>query len=53
MRNKIMSLFALIIALLFSGAADGIMCALGIAGFMLAGLIVMGAAYIMVEVSNA
>lgn len=44
------SLAALMLVLLFAGAADGLMDALGPAGFLLAGMAVLGVAWALTEV---
>lgn len=47
------SLAALVLVLLFAGAADGLMDALGPAGFLAAGAAVLGGAWALTEVRRA
>lgn len=50
--KKWTSLAAFMLILLFAGAADGIMDALGLVWFAVAGAVVMGAAWAMVKVGQ-
>lgn len=47
------SLAAFILILLFAGAADGIMDALGLGWFLAVGAMIMGVAWAFVEVTQA